>query len=157
MSEETRESAPIGLEVDRRTKVGCAVAIVVAVVGFAILSAVLQKRGKMQAMEAASELYAFAKLRDFTRMKGLTTESGIQTLRKAEQVNGSIDSWNVLQTTTHLMGRPTEVQMHVIRRGRPYVDVLALLDNRRVAVVVEYPQEDWEKKVEERAIRVIAK
>lgn len=157
MSEETSKGAPIGLEMSRRGKIGCVVSLVVLLLLAFALSSVLRSRGRETATATSNRLYSMAQARDYPNMESIGTKSVIQTLQKAEEVNGPIQSYQVLQTNTHLVGRPSEVQVEVTRKGQPYVAVVALLDNERVAVVIEYPKADFLAGKEDHAIRVIAK
>jgi hypothetical protein len=90
-------------------------------------------------------------------MKGFVTESGVLTLKKAAEVNGKISSWQIFRAETGLTGRPSGVYLQVTRSGKQFVDEVVSLENKRVAVVVENPKEDFDNGRYDHEVRVIAK
>jgi hypothetical protein len=144
------------LEVGPRAKIGCLVVFLLVVGLFVGGSTIAVRHGEKSALLAAEQAYRLAEAADYAHMDKLVSKSGILTLQKAWAQNGKIDSWKVLGAKSQIFGRPTGVDVSVIRAGKEYVDVLALQDSIHVSVIVEFPKEDWKQKREDRAVRVIA-
>jgi hypothetical protein len=93
----------------------------------------------------------------YAEINGLLSSSAEQTLKKAATLNGQIQAWSIRGIDTGIPGRPSTAFVDVRRSDKDYVDVVVTTDNRHIAVVVEFPKEDWESGRADRAVRVIAK
>lgn len=125
---------------------------------FYLSSLLLRYRGNDSASRSVQLTYNFLLKRDYEALarEHLATASAIQTLQEAERRHGSVSGWETLKSDTHLLGRPTQIDMLVHRTGGDFVDVLALGDSVHVHIVMELEVADWRAGSYERALRVIA-
>jgi hypothetical protein len=119
----------------------------------------LRARGSASAQRTVETVYEQVKLGNYNTLgrDHLATASAIKTLQEAERLHGKLKSWKRLRSETHVLGRPTQVDLLVDRNGREFVDVLALGDSVHLHIVMELEFEDYKLGHYEKAIRVIAK
>ena len=141
----------------RKSKISCTLIIVVGIVVIVVASMMARAKGARDAESNISDIYASVAKAQYAEISGQITPSAELTLRTAATYNGQISSYKVMKVESGITGRPTTVYMLVIRNGKQYVDVVGTLDNSRMAVVEEYPKEDWESHRNDRVIREIAK
>ena len=146
----------IGLEVSKGAKVGCVAAIVVLFPTLLILNSRAVKNGKASSTAATLQLYRSASEHNFDAAKAVGSQSSILTLQKAEELNGPISTYVVTDTITHVTGRPSEVHVDVVRRGKHYIAVIASRDSKFVDVVIEAPKDEFDKGDDSHAVRVVA-
>ena len=141
----------------RSTKIGCITVFVLAICAIFATISIERVRGRAEANKSALNIYALASASDYASLKNITTDSALLTLQKADQEHGRITAYKIVRTSTDISGRPSLVSVQVTRNGLDYVDDVAMVDNRRAAVIIEYREADWQAGREDRALRVIAK
>ncbi len=157
MQEPTPQSEPISLEMSRRSKIGCTLIVAGFVLLVVIATLMERAKGRAEASASAMSIYASVQRGDYGQIERLITPSAVATFKKATEVNGPISAFQITGVDPGPTGRPTTVYVLVTRKGKDYVDVVGTLDNIRLAVVEEYPKEDFENHRNDRVIREFAK
>jgi hypothetical protein len=114
---------------------------------------IMMKRGRESAIAASLKTYSLASADDYKGLDSVTNKSGILTLEEAENENGRVTSWKLLNSATEIFGVPSEVQLSIVRGGKPYVSILSFGDGKHAGSIVEVPAADWKTYNLEHAIR----
>jgi len=154
---DTTQSEPIRLEMSKRSKLSCTLLVASGILLIVVACMIARAKGARDAASNIAHLYTSVAKAQYAEIGGFITPSVELTLKTAATYNGQISSFKVMKVEPGLTGRPTTVYMLVTRNGKEYVDVVGTLDNMRMAVVEEYPKEDFDNHRNDRVIREFAK
>src|SRR6476659_9928694 len=91
----SNQSEPIRLEMSRRSKIGCTLIVVGTIALIVIACMVARVLGRSEAVASTTSIYVAAQKSDYERVEKFITPSAMATLRKADDVNGRVSSFQI--------------------------------------------------------------